>query len=437
MKDYHALLARQEAMRLRQQLLSPAQPVTGPHAGHAGPDPHAYDGAADQALIVRDLPAVAPLATLIDRLYHAMFTRHPYLRQLFPESMDFQRAHLEHAFRFAIEHLDRPAELAGFCTRLGSGHRRLGVLPAHYHVFEESLVEALRATAGEAWERETERAWVRMHRFVTGAMIDGAAGTAREPGRWRATVVRHELRAPDLAVLRLHPCEPFHHRAGQYVPVQSPLLPHTWRSYTLACAPAGDLELHVRCVAAGGVSEALVTRTAPGDELHLGRPDGDTVLDDDLDRDVLIVAGGTGWATARALLEELVRRRPLGRTVHLFVGARSAAGFYDDAALTRLEARAPWLRVTRVTDADGPDPLPAALLRHADLSDCTAYLSGPAGLVATTAALLRRAGVPDHRIRHDPFPVGPGPVAPLGPPPVPDGPAARGAARTAPAGFPG
>ncbi|NYV78418.1 globin domain-containing protein, partial [Streptomyces sp. UH6] len=237
MKDYHALLARQEAMRLRQQLLSPAQSPTGAPGGRAGLDPRSYDGAADQALIVRDLPAVAPLATLIDRLYEAMFTRHPYLRQLFPESMEFQRAHLERAFRFAVEHLDRPVELADFCTRLGSGHRRLGVLPAHYQVFEESLVEALRVTAGDAWSPETEQAWVRMHRFVTGAMIDGAAGTAREPGWWRATVVRHELRAPDLAVLRLHPAEPLRFRAGQYVPVQSPLLPHTWRSYTIAGAP--------------------------------------------------------------------------------------------------------------------------------------------------------------------------------------------------------
>jgi NAD(P)H-flavin reductase/hemoglobin-like flavoprotein len=416
-RDYHTLLARQEAMRLRQQLLSPSGSPGGEASGdRRGPDPESYDGAADQALIVQDLPAVTPFATLIDRLYEAMFTRHPYLRQLFPASMEFQRSHLEQAFRFSIEHLDRPAELAAFFTRLGSGHRRLGVLPAHYRVFEESLVEALRATAGGAWSQETERAWVRMHRFVTGAMVEGATGTAREPGWWRAAVVRHELRSPDLAVLRLRPAEPFRFRAGQYVPVQSPALPHTWRSYTIAGAPAGDLELHVRRVAAGGVSEALVARTAPGDEVTLGRPEGSTVLDDDLDRDVLLVAGGTGWATAKALLEELAHRRPLGRSVHLFVGARSTAGFYDDTALARLEARSPWLRVTRVTDADGPDSLPLAVVRHADWSEHTACLSGPPGLVATTAALLRQTGLPDHRVRYDPFPVGAGPVAPFGRP---------------------
>ncbi|MET8574102.1 globin domain-containing protein [Streptomyces sp. NPDC005012] len=408
MKDYHALLARQEAMRLRQQLLAPAGPAASGDDGRHGPDPDLYDGAADQALIVRDLLLVTPLTTLIDRLYEAMFTRHPYLRQLFPESMAFQRTHLERAFRFSVEHLDRPAELADFFTRLGSGHRRLGVLPAHYQVFEESLVEALRTTAGDAWPVETEQAWVRMHRFVTAAMVDGAARTAREPGRWRATVVRHELRAPDLAVLRLRPAEPFRFRAGQYVPVQSPVLPHTWRPYTVAGAPAGDLELHVRCVAAGGVSEALVARTAAGDDLSLGRPEGSTVLDDDLDRDVLIVAGGTGWATAKALLEELVRRRPLGRSAHVVVGARSAAEFYDDTALARLEARAPWLGVTRVTDADGPGALLAEVARHADRGGVTAYLSGPPGLVAAGAAVLRQAGVPGHRVRHDPFPVGAG-----------------------------
>ncbi|MFI1809103.1 hypothetical protein ACH414_02040 [Streptomyces sp. NPDC020422] len=105
--EYHALLARQDAMRLRRRLLTPAVagpgPGTGPKAaGRAldvsSPDGSSYGGSSDQETIRRLLPLVTPFDELIDHLYRAMFEQHPYLRGLFPESMDFQRAHLGQAF---------------------------------------------------------------------------------------------------------------------------------------------------------------------------------------------------------------------------------------------------------------------------------------------------------------------------------------------------
>ncbi|MFD0385069.1 hypothetical protein ACFQ2B_31045 [Streptomyces stramineus] len=121
---YHALLARHDAMRLRRRLLSPAQ---GPaDAAGARPAADSYDGVADQRLIVQTLELVAPLDELIAHLYDAMFTQWPFLRSLFPESMEFQRKHLEQAFRYLIENLHRPEEVTATFTRLGRDHRKLG-----------------------------------------------------------------------------------------------------------------------------------------------------------------------------------------------------------------------------------------------------------------------------------------------------------------------
>lgn len=410
--DYHGLLARQEAMRLRDRLRAPA----GHAPAHASPVPvpaglpAVPTGPADQEAIVRNLAQVTPFGALIEHLYDAMFERHPYLRQLFPASMEFQMAHLERAFRYLIENLDHPDEVTAVFTRLGRDHRKLGVLPVHYEVFGESLQEALRRQAGGRLGGDVTGAWLRMVRFAAAAMVRGANDALGEPAYWSGTVTHHQRLRPDLAVLRLRPSEPYPCLPGQYVRLQSPLLPHTWRPYTPAGRPGtdGELEFHIRRTGPGGVSDALVTGTGPGDTLLLGPAQGTTTLDDDPARDVLIVAGGTGWATARALLEDLAARRVPGRSAYLFLGARTADDLYDEPALVRLENRCPWLRVVRVTE-DGSGrcehgPVGAAVARHGDFTGHVAYVSGPPAMVTAVTRHLSVLGLPADRVRHDPVP---------------------------------
>ncbi len=292
--EYDRLIARHHAMRLRRQILEPAPSFPAPSAGPSpspgggAPDLTAapvdgYDGAADRRLILRDLDAVTPFADLIDRLYAYMFRRRPFLRALFPESMEFQQAHLERMFEYLIERLDRPAQLSATLTRLGRDHRKLGVRPVHYEAFEEALREAARHRAGARWSAELEGAWVRMLRFAVRSMVAGAESALTEPPYWHATVVGHERRRPDLAVLRVRTGEPYPYRAGQYGTVEHPALPHSWRQYSMGCAPraGNEVEFHVRRTGPGGVSEALVDHTAVGDRLRLGPPRGVLMPEDD------------------------------------------------------------------------------------------------------------------------------------------------------------
>ncbi|MBT2383332.1 globin domain-containing protein [Streptomyces sp. ISL-11] len=394
-------------MRLRRQLLSPGSSGA---ADAPAAMPPGHDGAADQLIITRHLELVMPFEDLIGHLYDAMFTQWPFLRSLFPESMEFQRRHLAQAFRYLIENLHRPDEVTEVFTRLGRDHRKLGVRPAHFRTFETALCKALRRTAGPRWNEEMERAWLRMLRFAVAAMVDGAEAALAEPPSWRATVTAHERRGPDLAVLRARTHEPYPYRAGQYASVASPLLPQAWRQYVIARAPRpdGELEFHVRRTGTGGVSEALVAHTRPGDTLHLGPAGGTTTLDDGLARDLLLVAGDTGWAAAKALLEELAGRRTAGRSVCLFLGARDRTGLYDAEAVAGLERRRPWLRVVPVLGqgrgADRYGPLAEAVERHGDWSGHTAYVSGPPSMVGATVARLAGRLLPADRVRHDPLP---------------------------------
>ncbi|GHF47133.1 globin domain-containing protein [Streptomyces morookaense] len=399
--EYHALLARHEAMRLRRQLLTPAQ---SPAARTAREPEPSYDGAADQRVIAQSLELIASLDDLISRLYDALFGHWPYLRSLFPASMDFQKRHLVQIFRYLIGRLHRPDDVAAEFTRLGRDHRKLGVRPAHYLAFEAALREALRGTAGAQWTGTMEEAWLRMLRFAVAAMNRGAEEALREPPSWHATVTRHELRGPGLAVLRVSPHEPYAHRAGQFAAVASPLLPQAWRQYSLACAPRtdGELEFHVRQAGPGGVSEALVARTRAGDTLRLGPASGTATLDAAPARDLLLVADDTGWAPAKALLEELAARRSGHRMVHLFLGARHASERYDAAAVAALAQRLPWLRVVEV--ATGEEALAEAVARQGDWSGHLAFVSGPPDSVGSVVTRLTALGLPAGQIRHDPLP---------------------------------
>ncbi|WP_309302175.1 globin domain-containing protein [Streptomyces sp. NBRC 110611] len=403
--DYHALLARHEAMRLRRRLLAPGH-VPRPRPAE-GRDP--YDGASDQRVITRFLDLVAPFDELIDELYEVMFSRHPYLRSLFPDSMEFQQDHLAQILRYLVERLDRPDEIATTFAQLGRDHRKLGVRPAHYQAFEEALCEALWRRGGARWDHGLEQAWLRMLRFAVAAMVDGAESALTEPPCWQATVVEHHLRSPDLAVLRLRPHEPYPYRAGQYASVASPLLEHTWRPYYLAGAPRpdGELEIHVRAVGSGGVSEALVRRTRPGDTVWLGPARGALTLDDGPVGELLFLAYDTGWAAVKALLEEVDARRPRGGRAHLLLGPGPEP--YDSECLAGSARRRPWLTVVPLA---GPGPGPGAgaggygpeaedTLRRRDWSRHRAFVSGPPEAVAAAVSRLTDAGVPAGHIRHD------------------------------------
>ncbi|MEV4437280.1 globin domain-containing protein [Streptomyces sp. NPDC049585] len=408
-EEYYALLARHDAMRLRRRLLAPERSPALREPEPAGAQQRRHDRG-DQELITRHLHLVTPFDGLIGHLYEVMFRRWPYLRSLFPASMDFQRRHLAHMFRYLIESPDSPEETAATFTRLGRDHRKLGVRPVHYETFEASLREALQVCAGPGLTAELDAAWTRMLRFAVDLMVAGADAALTEPPAWEGVVMGHERHGTDLAVLRVRTHEPYPYRAGQYGAVASPLLPQAWRQYSMACAPRTDnvLEFHVRRTGPGGVSEALVDRTRVGDEVRLGPPAGTMTLDGELTHDLVMVAGGTGLAPVKALLEELAARRQGHRRVDVYVGARGPADLYAARWLAELEARRTWLRVVPVFSGEpGPTGAPVGPVAEAVAADGTwrgrvAYVSGPPRMVAATVERLAGLGVPAERIHHDP-----------------------------------
>jgi NAD(P)H-flavin reductase len=178
----------------------------------------------------------------------------------------------------------------------------------------------------------------------------------------------------------------------------------------MANAPRDDglLEFHVRLIDGGAVSMALTSSQVVGTELRLGSPVGVLTLSDPgSGRDLLLVAGSTGLAPLKAILDQVAALARAPR-VHLFFGARTADGLYDLESLEKLAAEHEWLTVTPAVSADPKfagetGSLPDVVARHGDWSGHDAYLAGPTEMVRDAVARLTSTGMTQDHIHIEDF----------------------------------
>ncbi|MQY08341.1 globin domain-containing protein [Actinomadura macrotermitis] len=371
--------------------------------------------------------------------YSDLFVGNPQLRDMFPIGMAGQRDKLLRALGLIVSRVDDLPELVPFLQQLGRDHRKFGILAEHYPHVGASLIRTLRYFSGSAWTPELEADWGAAYGLVAQVMQEAADDDSRtSPPWWEARVVAVERRRFDLAVLRVEPDRPLPYLPGQSVAVEVPARLRQWRFYSMANAPRPDntLDFHVRLVDGGAVSSVMVRTLQPGDRMRLGAPIGTLVLDESSPRDVLLVAGSTGLAPIKAILEQIAQRAARPPAVQLFFGARTRDALYDLEDLRKLAAELPWLTVVpavsdeapprpgfidvrpsldgslaRVASANPPPEdsdieygaLPAVLARRGSWAGHDAYVCGPAAMVANTVDELVRLGVDRARIRQETF----------------------------------
>jgi hypothetical protein len=153
-------------------------------------------------------------------------------------------------------------------------------------------------------------------------------------------------------------------------------------------------------------------------------------------RDVLCIAGGTGLAPIKAMVEDMAKWNTT-RQVRLFYGARHDDELYDLADLEQLAYRRRWLSLVSAVSHDPRYPgergmLPDVVARHGEFFEHWAghdvYVSGSVPMVRATIARLQELNVPLASIRFDAYggmdglwQPGAGQGAPV-PPPAPVGP---------------
>jgi len=342
--------------------------------------------------------------------YSDLFLRHPELREMFPVAMSAQRDRLVRAIGKIVSGVGDLDQLTPYLRELGRDHRKFGTLPAHYQPLRASLLATLAYFSGQGWTPELAADWEEAYGRVSQIMIESAAADEKvNPAFWDATIISHELRALDTAVIRAVTLDRLNFLPGQSVAIESQLRPRIWRFYSIANAPREDatLDFHVRMIDGGALSMALTRGVTAGSRLRLGPAVGTLTLDTTSGRDVLLVAGSTGLAPVKTIALQIAGLAdPPG--VHLFVGARRAEGLYDLPDLEKLSALAPWLTVTPCVSDDPDYPgerglLPDVVARSGSWAGHDAYLAGPTPMVEGMAAQLAAQGVPPQQIHVEDF----------------------------------
>lgn len=145
-----------------------------------------------------------------------------------------------------------------------------------------------------------------------------------------------ERLAPDVirVKLRLPPTANFSFIPGQYIDVIGPN--GLRRSYSLANSGFSDefLELHIRAVSDGAMSEYWFQEAKINDLLRFNGPLGTFFLRGIANMDLFFLATGTGIAPVKAMLESLSLLMPeeQPRSVTVLWGGRKSQDFYWDVA---------------------------------------------------------------------------------------------------------
>jgi NAD(P)H-flavin reductase len=361
-----------------------------------------------QRLLRESLDFAGGAAAVATRLRAALVTASPGLFEALPGDAATQTERLAEGLTWLVDHLDQPPTLVDGSSRLGAALAACGVEPAQLQFAGAAIAEAIRAGSGPGeWRQEFELAWRSTWQHLYEWILHGEATAGYEPPVWTARVVSHQLRRPDLAVVKLRPYLPMPFRPGQYARVEVDRVPGVWRPYSLAGAPRRDdlVELHVRAKTETGVSGTLVHHTRVGDEVRIGRAEGEMGLPDRPDRDLLMIAGDTGVAPLKALLTELADTGD-PRSAVLFWGVRDLGELYDIDEIAEIARSAKRATVVPVVSEGDPGPYASGLVTDAvaaygEWSRHEVYLAGPPLMLAATGAALRLLGVTADRIHHD------------------------------------
>lgn len=347
--------------------------------------------------------------------YSHLFLSHPELRDMFPVSMATQRDRLVGALGRIVSNVDQLDEVVAFIQQLGRDHRRFEVIADHYGAVGASLLATLKHFLGELWTDDVAADWTEAYGVIASVMVEAAEASAQtSPAWWAGKVTAVEHRGLDLAIIQVRPEPELSFVPGQSIAVEVPARPRLWRYLSPANAPRADgsIEFHVQMVPGGQVSSTIVRSLAVGETIRLGAPVGQelTLDDGERERDLIMVAGGTGLAPLRAHLERIDQDwQSTGRAprVHLLHGARLPANLYENRLFQNLAGR-PWFTYTPVVSDDPSYPGRKGLVgdvaaETGDLHGRLALVCGSPEMVQHTVARLRAGGIEKTDVRFELF----------------------------------
>jgi nitric oxide dioxygenase len=282
-------------------------------------------------IIEATLPAVRENALKITNVFYPlMFDRYPEVQAYFNDThqrQGTQRQALANAVVAYAGNLDR-LELLGDAVKLiVAKHASLNILPKHYPIVGECLLDAISIVFGDAATEEVLGAWGEAYQQLAGILIDAEEqvykSNEEKKGGWRGErefVLKQ--RTSESAVITSLYFEPVDggliagFQPGQYVGITVNLDGRVQRrNYSVSSTPGQPYyRISVKREPGGKVSNYLHDALQVGDSIWMTAPVGSFVLENS-QRPILLLTGGVGITPAISMLEPALKS---GRNVHFF-----------------------------------------------------------------------------------------------------------------------
>ncbi len=214
----------------------------------------------------------------------------------------------------------------------------------------------------------------------------------------------------DVRVVRLEIMAggPFHFSPGQYASVTFDTLPP--RDYSMANRPdQARLEFHIRHTRDDGASGYVARELRLGDRVKVEGPYGEAWLRQDHAGPILAIAGGSGLAPIKSIVETALVAG-MQQNIHLYFAVSDEPDIYLEDRFRALARGYPNLRFVPVlSDPSGPTGRRTGLVSvavaadFADLDGFKAYLAGPPAMVEAAVQVLVTRGLGRADIHADPF----------------------------------
>jgi len=239
---------------------------------------------------------------------------------------------------------------------------------------------------------------------------DMEIGLATVSNKFSAAIISKDQMNESVVRLRLALPDGFCYKAGQFINLTRATDELT-RSYSLASIPSDPfLELHIKRVPDGRMSNWLCDDVKVGEALSFFGPSGDCFyLADDPDRSLLLVGAGTGLAPLHGILRDALEQGHRG-SIHLFHASLATAGLYLIDELRALSEQFESFAYTPcVLHGEAPTggkqgnvvDIPGQVL--GSLSGYRAYLCGDPQIVNALRQNVFMGGISMQDIHSDPF----------------------------------
>ncbi len=245
-----------------------------------------------------------------------------------------------------------------------------------------------------------------------------------------ARVVQMEKLADDVMRLSLKLAEGqrLQYLAGQYVDIL--LKDNLRRSFSLSTSPLSDelLQLHIRHVPGGRFTDHVFGKMKEKDLIRFQGPFGMFFLREDsdvqgstnaardrksgaADRPAILVAGGTGFAPIKGILEYAFAKG-ITRPLHLYWGVRAKRDLYLSDLPQAWAREHSNFKFTPVLSGPRPEDHwdgrrgwvhEAVAVDYPDLGRYEVYASGPPPMIDAIKDVAKKHGLPEDRLYYDSF----------------------------------